>query len=398
MISGFWQKLGFWSKDIVDTWKNKSNWIWFHAVSVGEFNALFPLIEEVTSKKSNYPIMISCTTNAGYNLAQEKIKNKNILLFYFPFDLPQVINSLLNYADVKLLVIAETEIWPITLATCKRKNIPVILVNARLSDKSFKNYYLLKFYFKNIVNLFTAVLTQSEKDTERFIKLGLDKEKIKTLGNIKFYSSQEENYSNGKNLIIENGDLSNTKIIFASTHQGEEELAINTFKDLLEEFSNLRLIIAPRHVNRTKDILNLVKNNGFNPILRSKGEKINSLNDIYILDTIGELIYLYKHCKITVLGGTFTKIGGHNILEPIKAGSYTIIGPYDFKINGVSDLFKRKNAIVQVNNSKDLKSKIKEALTNEKLIEKIIQNGKEIINENKNVFKHTAQQVLTYIQ
>lgn len=393
MISGFWQKLGFWPYSLINEWKSKNNWIWFHAVSVGEFNVVYPLIVEVLSKKPMYPIMVSCTTSAGYKIAKERTKDKNVLVFYFPFDLPKVIESLLSYAKVKLLIIAETEIWPITLSTCKSKNIPVLLINARISDRSFKNYLLLKFYFKKIINLFTEVIAQSENDGIKFIKLGLNNKKLKIGGNLKYFIQTNQEDNNNK---ITNIDKT-INIIFGSTHPGEEEIAINIFKELLVNRPNLRLLIAPRHMNRIKEIYELIKKNGFNPILRSENKKINSSKDILLIDTIGELISFYKISKITILGGTFVKIGGHNILEPISTGSYTIIGPYDFKISELSNNFKNRDAIVQVNNTERLKSTIIEALEDELLVENRIKNGKKIIGENEYIFKQTAEHIFTYI-
>lgn len=396
MISGFWQKLGFWPYSLIKEWKSKNNWIWFHAVSVGEFNVVYPLIVEILNKKPMYPVMVSCTTNAGYKIAKERTKSKNVLVFYFPFDLPNIVGALLNHAKVKLLIIAETEIWPITLSTCKSKNIPVLLVNAKISDKSFKNYLFLKFYFKKIINLFTEVIAQSENDGDKFIKLGLNNKKLKILGNLKYFIQTNLEYEyNNKHTILDTDKTIN--IIFASTHPGEEEIAINVFKELLHNRPNLRLLIAPRHINRTTEIYELIKNNGFNPILRSENKTINSSKDIFLIDTIGELINFYKISKITVLGGTFVKIGGHNILEPISANSYTIIGPYDFKISELSNNFKNRDAIVQVNNIEGLKSKIIEALDNESIIENRIKNGKKIIGENEYIFKQTAEHIFSYI-
>ena len=398
MISGFWEKLGFWSSDLINLWKSKKDWVWFHAVSVGELNAVWPLILDINNHKSMYPIMISCTTKAGHELAKNLCKEKDFLIFYFPFDFPNIINSLLTYAKVKLLIIVETEIWPNILTECKRRDIPVVLVNARLSDKSFRNYHILKFYFKNIVNLFSEVLTQSKTDTQKFNKLGVEDKKIKTLGNIKFTTLATS--SNGRNIEIEdNNSGEKFNLIFASTHPGEEEIAINTYKELLKNLPNLniRLIIAPRHINRRNNIADIIKNYGFHPVLRSQNQKIKTSNDIFILDTIGELIYFYKISEITVLGGTFTKIGGHNILEAIRANSYTIIGPHDFKILELSNLFKKNGALVQVKNTSELILKIKEALLNKDLRESTIKKGKLIIEENANVLEQTTKRLLTYL-
>ena len=145
MITGFWEKIGFCSNKLIKSWQEKKDWIWFHAVSVGEINAVWPLILKLKEKKKLYPYMLSTTTAAGYKHLRQLTKDKDFITFYFPFDLPWVIKSLFKYAKIKILVIAETEIWPNLLLECNRKKIPAILVNARLSDKSFKNYKILKF-------------------------------------------------------------------------------------------------------------------------------------------------------------------------------------------------------------------------------------------------------------
>ena len=396
MIIGFWQKIGLWSKKLIKSWKEKKDWIWFHAVSVGEINAIWALILKLREEKKLYPYMISTTTEAGYKHLKQLTKDRDFLIFYFPFDLPWVIKSLFNYAKIKILIIAETEIWPNLLSECNKKNIPAILANARLSDKSFKNYKLFKFYFKNIINNFTEVLSQSDSDTCKFKELGLEKSKLKTFGNIKFsYNGTTEDNGNNTEIILEKSN--EIKIIFASTHKGEEDIAVDLYKELLEDFENIRLIVAPRHINRTNQISKLISQNGFIPVLKTENNQVKSNKEILILNTIGELVKYYKTSQITVLCGTFAKVGGHNIIEPIRAGSYTIIGPYNFKIRELTTLFKNEDAIVQVNNIAELECKLKEAISNKELREIKVRNGKRIIKRNQNVLQETAQRIISYL-
>lgn len=393
MIPGFWQKCGFWSNALIQRWKSNENWIWFHAVSVGEINAIWPLVRFLNKDKNTYGYMISTTTKAGFKHLKQITKDTNILAFYFPFDLPWTVKSLMNKVNVKTLVIAETEIWPNILSECKRKNVPVILTNARLSDKSFRNYKFFKFFFKGIINKFTEVLSQSESDSLKFKELGLEKSKLKTMGNIKF--SIDESNNNQSNVI--EGKSGDIKIIFASTHNGEEEIAVNVYKKLLQEHKNLQLIIAPRHIERAPQITKIISKNNFNPVLRTSNNKIISSNEILILNTIGELKDFYKIAQITVLGGTFAKIGGHNIIEPVRAESYTIIGPYNYKIRDLTTLFKNEDAIVQVNDISELEYRLKEAISNKELRETKIRNGKRIIKRNQNVLKETAERIISYL-
>lgn len=390
--SGFWQKLGFWPSDLIKTWRSKREWIWFHAVSVGELNAVWPLVLEIKKERPSSPIMLSCTTKAGYNLAKELVEDKDFTVFYFPFDLPWIINSLLHYASIKLFIIVETEIWPNTLSACYKKKIPILLVNARLSDKSFKNYLLLKFFFNRVVNLFTEVLAQSENDASKFKRLGINTKKIKVLGNIKF-SIGNQIITNGQKLI--NNNLVN--IIFASTHKGEEEIAINVYKNLLKDFKDIRLIIAPRHIERTRDIIKLVHKHNFIPVLKTENKLINSSNEVLILDTIGELKNFYNSKDITIMGGTFVKIGGHNILESIRRGSYTIIGPYDYKIKELTETFKEQKVIIQVSDTLELESTIRNALINKELIEQATKKGLRIIENNASVLHKTSRHILAHL-
>ena len=405
MITGLWQKLGFWPNELIKTWKSKKGWVWIHAVSVGELKAVWPLILKINQHNTQRPIMLSCTTKAGYTLAKELAKDTNFVVFFFPFDIPIIINSLLNYAQIKLLIIVETEIWPNVLKSCHKNNIPIILVNGRLSEKSFRNYMLFRFYFKNIVNLFSEILAQSEPDANKFKTLGVESKKIKVLGNIKYSTiknnnnnTNEKNGKDGKNKKTTNDKSSIVTIIFASTHKNEEEIALLTYKRLMNDYPNLRLIIAPRHIDRIKEIVNLHHRFGFTPILRTENLKVLSNKEILIINTIGELQDYFNVSDITVLGGTFVKVGGHNILEPIRANSLTIIGPYDYKITELTTLFKSRNAIIQVKDPEELLIKLKEYISNSESRENIIKNGISILNENTNVLEQTTQQILSYIQ
>ena len=398
MINGLWQKIGFWSNTLIKSWKEKKDWVWFHAVSVGEINAIWPLILKLQEEERSYPFMLSTTTATGYKHLKTLTKETDFLIFYFPFDLPWVIKSLFNFAKVKILIITETEIWPNLLSECNKRNIPIILANARLSDKSFKNYRLFKFYFKNVINSFTEVLSQSENDSFKFKELGLEKSKLKTLGNIKFSSNGfPKDNSNNVEMIPEKSN--EIKIIFASTHKGEEEIAVNLYKKLLKDYKNIKLIIAPRHIdiNRINQISKLISQNSFLPVLKTDNKVISSNKEILILNTIGELVKYYEMSQITVLGGTFVKVGGHNIIESIRAGSYTIIGPYNFKIRELTTLFKNEDAIVQVNNISELECKLKEAISNKELREIKLRNGKRIIKRNQNVLKETAERIISYL-
>lgn len=392
MIAGFWEKLGFWKEDILIAWRQKSNWIWFHAVSVGEINAIHPLILTISERYSSNPILLSTTTSAGYNHAKKIFRTQSITLFYFPFDFPNIIKAFLDLASIKLCIIAETEIWPNLLNELQKRNIPVILVNARLSEKSYKNYRFFRFYFKQVINNFSKVLSQSDKDTNRFLELGLNEDKIKTFGNLKFSSVKCEARltENIQSPLI-------TSIIFASTHNGEEKIALETFKEIYKDFNQIRLIIAPRHIERTSKISNLIMRSGFQPILYSENKISSSGNEVLILNTIGDLKNYFNESAITIMGGTFVKIGGHNIIEPISRGSYTIVGPHDFKIKELTSIFRDNNTISQVNSQDELKLKLREILSGKLDTGEKIKNGINLILRNQNVIKEITNEIALYL-
>jgi len=390
MIVGLKQKLGFWPQSLIKTWQSKSDWIWFHAVSVGEINAALPLLLKIKEEKPNNPIMLSTTTKAGYELAEKIGKEKRITVFFFPFDFPNIVNSLLNIVKIKLLVITETEIWPNLLKECKKREIPTVLINARLSDKSFKNYFALRIFFNQVINLFTEVISQSESDTYKFRLLGLEEKKIKTLGNLKFVI-----LDSSSQLSALSSQLGFINIIFASTHRGEDEIAINAYKELKNKFKDIKIVIAPRHIDRTEEIKELIEKSGFKAVLKTENKDIK--DEVLILNTIGDLQDFYTSCEITVLCGTFAEIGGHNILEPIRAGSYTIIGPNDFKIKALTTPFIERDALVQVKTTDELIEAISEAITNPDLRKKKVENGIRLIKENQNVLNDTKDRLLSYL-
>lgn len=388
MIAGLKEKFGFWDQDTVSKFKSSNDCLWFHGVSVGELNAIWPLVCEIHKKVQN-PIVISTTTKAGHKHAKNLIGKQSFTLIFFPFDFLNIIRKIFSYTKIKAIIIAESEIWPNLINMAHKKNIKIIAVNAKISDRSFKNYKLLRIIFNRVFAKYDLILTQSETDKVKFLALNAHKERVKNIGNIKF---AEQSISQSLNFSIDKGN--NIFITFASTHPGEEELALRVFKEIIKSYKNIRLIIAPRHIERRQDVYNIVLNTKFNPILRSTNTQIKNQQDIFILDSIGELTSLYKVSDITVLCGSFVPIGGHNILEPIRAGSYTIIGPYDFKTKELTKPFIESNAITQVQDENDLLKEINKVINNERLKDIKIAKGKEILNKNANILEQYTNEII----
>jgi len=296
--------------------------IWIHAVSVGEVSAISNLLKNLAPE---YDILLSTITDTGNQVAFQKFKNLPVKIIYLPFDCPFAIKRTLNAFNPSALVIAETEIWPNLILTAS-KNIPVFLINARLSDKSFERYKKIKFFLKPILNSISLIAVQDEKYKERFKTLGVSEEKIIVTGNTKFDIEISPICFLWENLIPR------PVVVAGSTHFPEEKLITEVFI----KTSSGSLFLAPRHPERFKEVEETVKS-----LIKGKKEigfyKLSTLSEnikkdtfsklIVLVDKIGVLAPLYRICDIAIIGGSFIPHGGQNPLEAIYWEKPVIFGP-----------------------------------------------------------------------
>ncbi|WP_297596476.1 3-deoxy-D-manno-octulosonic acid transferase [uncultured Cetobacterium sp.] len=315
--------------------KRGEKYIWIHCSSVGEINLSDALIKRI---KATYRenILITVFTDTGFEVAQNKYsKDSQITVLRFPLDDIFIIKKILTIIDVSYLVLIETEIWPNLISQVSKKG-KVLLVNGRISNKSYPRYkkltWVLKPLFKNISNF----CMQSQIDQERIISLGAKKENVFITGNLKFDISFEE-FSNLEKNSLKNQILLNNRKVFVagSTREGEDQIIIDVFKKL----TSTLLIIVPRHLERVADIENLVLSSELTFEKFSNIEKISLKNevDVIIVDKIGILRKLYSICDIAFVGGTLVNIGGHSLLEPLFYGKTPIFGPYLQNIKDISN-------------------------------------------------------------
>lgn len=343
----------------------KDKVIWIHAVSAGEINACIKLISLFTEKKV-YKIFLSTSTPTGYNTAY-RINNPNVLVFYTPIDYPFAISHLIYKIKPIMLILSETELWPNMIIICKKKSIPIVQINGRIEDLSYKNYLKLKSVTKYLLNKFSVICVQNEKEKKKYLSLGTDINKLKITGNTKYdyalsnlVKIERKNFR--KNLQINEKDI---VILFASTHQGENEILIDIYKRLIKKFENIKIIIAPRIPEKRKIIISYLNDLGLSYSLRSKNEIFNK--NIFILDTIGELFQFFSFSNIVIMGGSFSSnIGGHNIFEPAFFSKPIIVGPYNFSIQNIFLEFKNNKAIIESSKENLFKNLIN-LITDEKL-------------------------------
>ena len=306
---------------------DNSKVIMFHGVSVGEVNAIEKLINKTHEKFPELKIVITTGTNTGQEIAKKKLGSIADLITYFPFDTPSCVKRFLNNIKPNLILIAETEIWPNFATECKKRGIKLCIINGRISDRTYRSYKALKFFFKPLLNSDTGIYTQSSEDLEKFLSLGTNPDTTKRMNNLKFDISIPE--------VNLNFEKSGKVLLAASTHSGEDEIVLNVYNKLkkIGKHDDLKLIIAPRHLTRKDDVETLVGESGYTYGFRS--ENINSMTDIdiMILDTMGELGKMFYFSDISFIGGSFNKTGGHNPLESIIFSKPVISGPtiHNFK-------------------------------------------------------------------
>ena len=311
-IYGWKEKLGkFDAPDLGD------KVIMFHGVSVGEVIALENLIKKTKETFPDYKIVVTTGTKTGQEIAHKKYDNVVDFITYFPFDITICVQTFLNKIKPSVVLIAETELWPTFSAYCKVRNIPLYVINGRISDNTFKTYKFATPFFKELFKNYTEILTQSELDREKFISIGAPEDKTSVMKNLKFDVKRVDSDINlGKGRII----------IAGSTHKGEDAIVLDSFVKLKKEYSDIKLLLAPRHNTRVDEVKKLVEKTGLKYDLRSSGNTFDN-NEIIILDTMGELGKMYQICDFAFIGGSFNRTGGHNPLEAVVFNKPAISGP-----------------------------------------------------------------------
>ena len=313
---------------------NSKETIWIHGASVGEILSIIPIIKELEKDKKIKKILLTSSTTSSASVVL-KFKFKKTVHQYYPLDINFLTKFFINYWKPKIAIFVDSEVWPNMYKNLYRKKIPLILLNARITKKSFNRWKFFPNFSKTIFSKITLALPQNS-ETKKYLHL-LGVKNIKIAGNLKYFGNLEKKK-------IKN-DLSNKfykRNIWcaASTHKEEEKFIGRVHNELRSEIKNLITIIIPRHINRTKSIINELSGIGLNYQLHSENKKIKKNTDIYLVDTYGEAIKFYLLSKLTFLGGSIVKHGGQNPLEPAREGNYILYGP---NISNFKEVYKMLN-------------------------------------------------------
>ena len=346
----FKEKFCFFSKK-----RGNGKLIWFHGSSVGEILSIIPLIEKLEKKSSVNKILITSSTLSSSKVLS-KFKLKKTVHQFFPIDSNYLTKKFLEYWKPSIAIFIESEIWPNMLLNAKKQSVPLVLLNARITKKSYNKWKIIPSMSKILFKNFDICLSQNN-ETKKYLE-SLGAKKIKLLGNLKFSESK-----NDKNYVFDNKlkKIFKSKKIWcaASTHNTEEKICAIAHKKLKKKYNNILTIIIPRHIQRTNDIINEIKNMDLKVQTRSSNNKINKDTEIYIVDTYGETKSFFTICKTVFLGGSIINHGGQNPLEPARFGCKVIHGPNVqnftevYKLldqNNLSSRFKDVNQLVKLIN------------------------------------------------
>ncbi len=360
-----------------------NNGIWIHAASVGEVNAIIPLLEKI--RREQPEVTINVTTNTiSSGLVAKKQLPQGIQHLYFPLDYRWAVKRLIKNIKPKAVFVVETELWPNLYTELHKQQVPLVIINGRVSEKTLHAKNWLKDIYQQILPLVTQVYARSETDQSRFISLGLPENKTEVLGNIKFSSPGNE--------IIEAMELGRAYVLAASTRDDEEQLVVDAW--IKSEHNDHLLVIVPRHPQRLPEILKQLKPFNLNIAVRSKNEELTTSTHIYIADTIGELKQFIAGSEFVLMGGSFVEKGGHNILEVAQLGKAVTFGPDMRNFMDEADIFSQYKAGIQCSLT-DLTATFNQFIANKEYRKEIESNAKTLINENNNLEKYYSALVQT---
>jgi 3-deoxy-D-manno-octulosonic-acid transferase len=373
--------------------------VWLHAVSVGEVMAVEKFIGEWLASAPEYDLLLTTVTPTGQRIAK-KFASSRVHVCYFPFDLTPVVKRFLDFFRPACLLLVETEIWPNLLTEAKRRNIPVGVVNARLSERSFQRYKILPWLFTPLWGKLDFVLAQSEEDAVRFKQLGIAEESVRDMGNMKF--DQEAGAAAGAVDVAglrqawgyASGDL---VWIAGSTHPGEEEALIVAFKALRTRFPMLKLIFAPRHIERSAGLLKQWHHEDFSVALSTK-KKEGPGPAVLVLDQLGVLRNLYQIADLVFMGGSLIPHGGQNPIEPARFSKAILHGSHVFNFHKIYHQLDHDGGALRISALDELSSAAAELLASEGGRHEMGQKAFQIINRLRGASKRQAGWILTFLR
>ncbi len=378
---------------------SEDEWIWLHAASVGEVRSLSQISKNISLRYPKYKTLITTMTTSGMRQAEESGLGDMVTLI--PLDIPFFIGRIVRAVNFKLLIVLESEFWPNLLRKASKK-ANIMLLNGRISDRHYRRYLILRPFMKKIFSFIDLLSMRTKNDLERIVEIGAERARCVLGGDIKFdmlvNPKYEESRDGLRGLL---GIRDDEPVVTAgSTHDNEEEILVNIYKNLRDRFPNIYLIIAPRHIERIPKVEALLKEMGLEYTYWSsltKGDSGSILPHIILIDVMGELMKAYCISDIAFVGGSLVDIGGHNILEPAFLKVPVLFGRHIQNFRDSAELLIRGNGGLMVSDGKDLTSKLTHLIENPEDRERIGRYGFEAIRENQGAIENNLKFIYQFL-
>ncbi len=354
---GFLQRVGFYDAGLKAKIRERSR-VWIHAVSVGETYVALRFMEEWRQVQPDVAFVMSVNTSTARGLA-EKSLNPADALVYFPLDFPLVVRRVLGLIQPRMLVLTECEFWPNLLRQAKARRCPVLLINGRMSDRSFRGYSRVRLLFTPVLKLVDCLCVQGDRDRQRYLALGVEPDRILTTGSAKYDVALKDPGSPEKAaLILGMAGMSASDLILlgGSTWPGEEDVLLDYFMEARRRHPLLKLVLVPRHAERRDEVVAAIHRRGLEFVQRSRGKAVGEgvSPAVLLADTTGELRHLYTAATVTFVGKSLTQHGGQNIIEPAVCGKPVVVGPNMENFLDVTAEFKAEDGLIQVDDGAGL--------------------------------------------
>lgn len=384
------ERYGFYRKPL------KPGGIMLHSVSVGETLAAIPLVRALRHRYPDLPITVTTMTPTGSERVLSAFGN-DVQHLYLPYDLPGALNRFLNKIDPKLVLIMETELWPNLITELNKRQIPLVIANARLSERSAAGYAKLGNFIRTLLRRITLIAAQNEEDGERFIQLGAKRNQLTVTGSLKFDISVTPQLAARAVTLRRQWAPHRPVWIATSTHEGEESAVLDAHQMLLKQFPDLLLILVPRHPERFPDAINLTQQAGLNFITRSSGEVPSTGTQVVIGDTMGELMLLYGIADLAFVGGSLVDRGGHNPLEPAAHAIPVLMGPHTFNFKDICARLSKADGLITVTDADSLSKEITSLLTDADYRTFYGRHAVEVLYQNQGALQRLLQLLQPYL-
>lgn len=401
--AGFAQRFGIYPNNFKQSITNR-HVVWFHAVSVGEVNTCTQLIRAIEPRIPNAKIVVSTTTTTGMERLRERLPT-HIGKIYYPLDQRKFVSRALAAVHPVAIVLVEAEIWPNFIWRATEMRLPIFLVNARLSERSYRGYKRFGFLFRPLFASFAGVGAQNESDAARLRELGCRPEAVNIVGSLKFDAAtrvETQRAINVAAMLRRLGVPPDARILLGgSTHDGEEAILAEIFQRLRKQFPDLFLVVVPRHFERGRDAARAIREHGVNLIFRSELTTDTQLQpgevDCLLVNSTGELQFFYEHATVIFVGKSLTAEGGQNPIEPAALAKPVVFGPNMQNFSDVVRSFLAQDGAMQVQNAVELEKTLADLLGNEARRTELGRNALKVVNENLGGINRTVDMILKHL-